>query len=82
MNADKTDRPCRALYDVTFFDFDWNEIAELRLVHCTAHEMVMAVERFNQNHQRIARDPAIIIPPIPTVLSIGIEVYYVEKEER
>jgi hypothetical protein len=69
----------RALYDVTFYDWDWTEIRERRLIHCSALEMVNAVQKWNADQQRIARDPAIVVCPLPSVLSIGIEVYYVEE---
>lgn len=78
MNPDKTTRPMRAVYDVTFYDFDWNEIPERRLVHCDQLAMVKAVNLWNAEQQRVARDPAIISFFLPSVLSIGIEVYYVE----
>lgn len=77
MDADKTTRPCKAVYDVTYYDFDWNEIADMRRVRCTAHEMAMCIESFNQHHQRVARDPAVIITPYPHPMSIAIEVNYV-----
>jgi hypothetical protein len=79
MKSDRTTRPMRAVYDVTFYDWDWNEIPERRLVRCSAIDIFNAVNAWHAEQQRIARDPAIVICPLPSVLSIGIEVYYVES---
>ena len=81
MQPDKTMDNMVAMYIVTWYDGNWNELKG-RDDFQTAHEMWDAIERWNQACQRIARDPAIVITPPNLPHHVSIQVRYVERKEK
>jgi len=77
MKADSTDRRCAAQYVLTWYDSEWNVLADAQVLH-TAHQMWECVERWNRHNQRVARDPAIVITDPTDPVFVMLEVRYVE----
>jgi len=71
-----------AKYNVSYFDYSWNEMVERRRTGITAHEMIHeCVERWNQDTQREARNTDVVVIPNNIASYISIEVIYVEGKE-
>jgi len=77
MKADSTDRRCAAQYFLTWYDMQWNVVADAQVLH-TAHEMWECIERWNRHNQCVARDPAILITHPEDPVFVMLEVRYVE----
>ncbi len=77
MKADTTQRRFVAKYSLTWYNFNWEQVAGNGTLH-TAHQMWECVERWNRENQRLARDPAVDITPPDHPVHVSIEVYYVE----
>jgi hypothetical protein len=72
----KRERPPHAMYRMTWYDWEWNELASTaKLV--SAHDMVESIEAWNRRVQGEARLPEVIIsdPSIP--IHVSVEVIFV-----
>lgn len=47
-------------YDVTYWDDEWNELQLLKRSMITAHELIRAVDEFNQANQAFLRSGDIV----------------------
>lgn len=79
MMPDKTSGGVRVRYNVSFFDWNWDEIVVKRIVDGTAHQMMIALEWFNRYQQHIAKEDEVVVPELPHPVAISIEVVYVQK---
>jgi len=77
MKADKTERPCRAMYRINWFDVCWNQLGSTQKL-LTAHELFVQMESWNLACQRIAKDNSIVITPVDHPAYVSVEVCYVE----
>jgi len=73
------ERPRRvvAMYSMQWYDWEWNELPSPVALQ-TAHEMVSAVEAWNRQAQREARNPDLVITDTSLPTHLSLEVKYVE----
>lgn len=71
-------RKVHAVYLLTWWDKDWNEIAASNHLH-TAGEMCVCIERWNAGHQRACahHTDCVVCDSMPVFLTV--EVRYVER---
>jgi len=77
MSKNARKRPPHAVYNITYYDYMWNEIESLRKVHAQASDVVIAFDTWNRETQREARDTGAIVIANALPCAIGVEVVYV-----
>jgi len=77
MEADTTQRKVKAMYVLTWFNWNWEQVAGCQHLH-TAHEMWECLERWNVENQRNARDDEFDITDVDCPMLVSVEVRFVE----
>jgi len=71
-------RPLKAMYVMTWYDFNWNEMGTTAKP-ISAHEMITRLEEWNRKCQQEARNDSVVLADETIPCSISIGARYVER---